>query len=300
MFEKNIKNIKKHFSENGIFYTPKEDAEKLTKFIDVKFDEVYDPTCGQGNLLSVFGDEIKKYGQELDAAELEKAKQSLKNFQGYSGDTLSDDKFKGRQFDLIMANPPFSVKWEQLPYDERFKVCELAPKSKADWAFNLHILYHLKENGQAIVLNFPGTAYRGNAEQKIRKYFIDNNFIDKVICYPPNTFVDTKISTIVYIFKKNKKTTDVVFIDETGKEKAVKQSEIVENDYNLSVSTYIEQYVEKEKVDIDIINKQVADGLLSQIRSFLKLESIQSDVGDLGISYLKSELQKILNEKEVI
>lgn len=270
--EKNMKNIKKQFAENGVFYTPKEDAEKLKKYIDIEFDEVYDPTCGQGNLLAVFDDNIKKYGQELDPYELEKAKTLLTNFEGYAGDTLAEDKFKGRQFKLIMANPPFSVKWEQNAEDERFKDCTLAPKSKADWAFNLHIMNHLKEDGQAIVLNFPGTAYRGNAEQKIRKYFIDNNWIDKIVAYPPDTFVDTKISTIVYVFKKNKKTTDVVFIDEEGTERVIKQEDIVKNNYNLSVNTYIERVSEREVIDIVSLNERIRTANVRELNAHLKAD----------------------------
>lgn len=271
-----MKNIKKHFAKNGIFYTPKEDAEKLKKYIDIVYDEVYDPTCGQGNLLSVFDDDIKKYGQELDAVELEKAKELLCNFEGYAGDTLIDDKFKSRKFKLIMANPPFSIQWEPNPNDERFNVCpKLAPKSKADWAFNLHIIHHLADDGEAIVLNYPGTAYRGNAEKEIRKWFIDNNYIDKVVSYPSDTFVDTKISTILYVFKKNRTTTDVVFEDiELDKKEIVTVEQIVENNYNLTVGLYIEKEIIKEEVDFIELENQAEEAAIKKTIASMEITKL--------------------------
>ena len=285
--EKNLKNIKKQMSQMGVFYTPKEDAEKLKALIDVQYNNVYDPTCGQGNLLSVFDDEIQKYGQEIDYEELKKAESTLKNFIGYCGDTLSDDGFKGMEFELIMANPPFSLKWEQNPKDERFSVCKLAPKSKADWAFNLHIIHHLKHDGQAIVLNFPGTAYRSGAEKEIREYFIENNLIEKVISYPPNTFVDTNIATIIYVFKKNKKTTDVVFVDDDGIEKVVSQDEIKQNDYNLSVSMYIEKEVEKENIDIEALNDSVWNNSRKNIIKELEWDKNICEMNDEPEKHMK-------------
>lgn len=109
--KKNLKNMRKQFKEKGVFYTPKEDTLKFKKLIDIEYNEVYDPTCGQGNLLSVFEDDIKKYGARISLPrELEKAKSMLVNFEGYCGGTLKEDKFGGRKFKLIVANPPFSVK----------------------------------------------------------------------------------------------------------------------------------------------------------------------------------------------
>ena len=136
MKEKSIKNIRQEFKQHGIFYTPSALAERLKSYIDINPKSVYDPTCGAGNLLKVFDDNIKKYGQELDGEQL--ALIDLPNFIGYAGDTLADDKFGDMQFDCIVANPPFSVKWnpDGLKDDERFLHSPvLPPPSKADWAF---------------------------------------------------------------------------------------------------------------------------------------------------------------------
>lgn len=182
--QKSIKNIRQEFKDNGIFYTPLALAERLKSYVDIEPTSVYDPTCGAGNLLSVFQENVKKYGQELDAEQL--ALIDLPNFEGYAGDTLTDDKFKDMQFDCIVANPPFSVKWEPdaLTDDIRFKCCpELPPPSKADWAFMLHILHHLKDNGIAAVLEFPGILYRGQREGKVRRWFVENNYIDRVVIF---------------------------------------------------------------------------------------------------------------------
>lgn len=295
--EKNLKNMRKEFQKRGIFYTPKEDALKFKKLIDIEYDEVYDPTCGQGNLLQIFDDNIKKYGQELDPLELEKAKSLLANFEGYAGDTLKEDKFKDKKFKLIIANPPFSIKWEPNKDDERFSQCPvLAPKSKADWGFNIHIIAKLKNDGEAIVLNFPGTAYRGNAEKKIRKWFIDNNYIDKVISYPPKTFVDTAIATVIYIFKKNRPTTDITFVNDNADEKTVTKDEVIDNDYNLSPSYYVPIEEEKEEIDPKELSKQAREGMIKHLKKDIKM--------DLTISLIEKDLeghrQYLNNLKNVI
>ena len=120
MKQKSIKNIRQEFKDNGIFYTPPELAEKLKSYVDFEPETVYDPTCGAGNLLRVFHENVKKYGQELDAEQIGLI--NIPNFKGYAGDTLLDDGFKGMKFDCIVANPPFSIKWnpEELSEDERF------------------------------------------------------------------------------------------------------------------------------------------------------------------------------------
>ena len=167
MKQKSIKNIRQEFKDNGIFYTPPALAEKLKSYVDIEPQSVYDPTCGAGNLLSVFHENVKKYGQELDAEQL--ALIDLPNFEGYSGDTLMDDKFNGVQFDCIVANPPFSVKWEPdtLSDDIRFKDCPaLPPPSKADWAFMLHILHHLKDMAWRLCWSFPAYFTEGKEREK--------------------------------------------------------------------------------------------------------------------------------------
>ena len=208
MKQKSIKNIRKEFKENGIFYTPPELAKKLLEYVDIKPKSVYDPTCGAGNLLKAFPDEVKKYGQEIDEEQIKLI--DIPNFTGYAGDVLVDDGFKGKEFDCIVANPPFSVRWdpELLADDERFSSCStLPPPSKADWAFMLHILSHLSRDGVGVVLEFPGILYRGQREGKVREWFIENNYIDRVVNIPGNTFEDTAICTCIVVLKKNKRTT---------------------------------------------------------------------------------------------
>lgn len=267
MTVKSIKNIRQEFKENGVFYTPHELAKELLQYLDFKPKRVYDPTCGQGNLLSVFEDDVQKFGQELFQDELEKAEQRLTNFYGYCGDTLKDDGFADEKFDCIIANPPFSIAWEQNPNDKRFNVAPaLAPKSKADWAFMLHMLYHLEDNGVCIALEFPGILYRGNAEYKIRRWFVENNYIDKVVLIPGNTFEDTTISTIVLVIRKNKETTNITFINkEENVEKEVLLDEVVEQDFNLSPSVYAYKEKPKEVVDVLELNNKARQNCLDYL-----------------------------------
>lgn len=300
-----MKNIRKEFKEKGIFYTSKDLAERLKKYVDFTPKKVYDPTCGQGNLLSVWDDEIEKYGQELYQDELDKANEHLINFKGYCGDTLTDDGFPNEKFDLIFANPPFSIKW-QPSEDKRFAAAGvLPPPSKADYAFLLHILYHLSEKGKAICLEFPGILYRGQREGKIRQWLIDNNYIERIVHIPPNAFVDTKIATCVIVLNKSKGTTDVIFEDsEAKKERTVSIDEIKENDYNLSVSTYIINEVEKEPIDIDKINEELVELAIEKMFHQIRLQRMLAqnigfkDKTNQYIEMLKSELQKFNEEQE--
>lgn len=248
-----IKSIRDEFKSKGVFYTPKELGERLKSLADVDYKNVYDPTCGRGYLLSVF-DDVVKYGQEIDEEALKEAKANLDPFIGEVGDTIKEDKFKDMKFDLIVANPPFSIKYEptkELEEDERFKDLPcLAPASKADYMFIAHCLAKLKDGGQAIILNFPGILYRGAREYKIRKYLVDNNFIEKVIHIKGDTFVDTKIATCVLVLKRQKADNNVLFVDtENELEYLATYEEVIQNDYLLSVSAYAMQESEKEVID---------------------------------------------------
>ena len=253
--EYNLKNIKQDFKEKGIFYTPPELVEMMKSYITVSFDEVYDPTCGDGGLLKTFDDNIKKYGQEINEHQLKVAENNVNNFIGYLGDTLTNPGFIEKKFKLIMGNPPFSVKWTPQS-DERFINAPTIPTAgRADFAFLLHILHYLDDEGQAIVLQFPGVLYRGNREKTLRKYFIEKNYIERVVHIPENTFVDTKIATALIVFRKNKTTTDIIFEDkETDKEIIVPFDKIKENDFNLSVNSYIPK--EEVKITYDPIELQ--------------------------------------------
>lgn len=269
----NIKSIKDEFKKKGIFYTPPELAKLLKSYVDIKYNNVYDPTCGDGGLLCVFDHEVKKYGQEINSEQLEVAKERLINFTGVCGDTLSQPAFLDKKFDLIMANPPFSIKWSPL-CDKRFESAPTIPtKGKADYAFILHILYYLSNTGKAIVLNFPGILYRGNREAKIRQWIIEQNWIERVVNIPGDTFVDTKIATALIVFNKNKKTTDIIFEDkELKKERTVSIKEIAENDFNLSVSTYVYEEMQKEQIDSKALQQKARNKFLKHLKAEIDFE----------------------------
>lgn len=293
----NLKSIKEEFKSKGIFYTPPELAELLKSYVNFTPNEIYDPTCGDGALLNVFGDDVVKYGQEINLEQLQVAKERLKNFNGYCGDTLKDPAFKDKKFDCILANPPFSIKWEPVR-DERFGDCpELPPPSKADYAFLLHILHYLSDNGVAITLNFPGILYRGNKEGKIRQWLIENNYIERVVNIPPDTFVDTKIATALIIFKKNKTTTDIVFEDrQLNKERIVTLEEIIQNNYNLSVSCYIQE--EKPKIIVDAIELQneAREQMYNRLKHDIAVDIMVCKFENLDKNVFLDNLIKIVEE----
>ena len=293
----NLKSIKEEFKSKGIFYTPPELAELLKSYVNFTPNEIYDPTCGDGALLNVFGDDVVKYGQEINLEQLQVAKERLKNFNGYCGDTLKDPAFKDKKFDCILANPPFSIKWEPVR-DERFGDCpELPPPSKADYAFLLHILHYLSDNGVRITLNFPGILYRGNKEGKIRQWLIENNYIERVVNIPPDTFVDTKIATALIIFKKNKTTTDIVFEDrQLNKERIVTLEEIIQNNYNLSVSCYIQE--EKPKIIVDAIELQneAREQMYNRLKHDIAVDIMICQFENLDKNVFLDNLIKIIEE----
>ena len=212
-------------------------------------------------------------------------------------DTLiSPQHWDDEPFEAIVSNPPYSTKWAGddnplLINDTRFSPAGvLAPKSKADLAFVMHSLSWLSTNGTAAIVCFPGIFYRGGAEQKIRKYLVDNNFIDCIIQLPDNLFFGTSIATCIMVLKKSKNENSTLFIDATAecekvtnnnklrdknienilkmfidradiahKARLVQNSEIAENDYNLSVSTYIEKEDTRQVIDIKALNKEIAE-----------------------------------------
>ena len=220
-------------------------------------------------------------------------------FNIYNGDTLIEPSEEHRDeepFEAIVSNPPYSIKWvgddnPVLINDERFSPAGvLAPKSKADMAFIMHSLYWLAANGTAAIVCFPGIMYRSGAEKKIRQYLIDNNFIDCIIQLPDNLFFGTSIATCIMVLSKSKKENKTLFIDaskecvkvtnnnklteeninnilEAYKKKEdkdyysrlVSNKEIAENDYNLSVSTYVEKEDTREAIDIDKLNKEIEE-----------------------------------------
>lgn len=298
MKDYNLKTIKQDFKSKGIFYTTKDLALYLKSFLPDDVKEIYDPTCGNGGLLSVFDDDVEKYGQDINEEQVQAARENLKNFHGVVGDTLAEPAFMDRKFKYIIANPPFSIKWEPKS-DERFEgyPC-LPPKSKADYAFIAHILHCLTDDGIAVVLNFPGILYRGQSEGKIRKYLVEKNFIDTVAMIDGGHFVDTKIATVMLILKKNRNTTDITFLHNDEKV-VVPLSEIINNDYNLSTNNYIIEEVEREEVDLNEVNRDVRKGTLAMIKSTLDMEKMIADLDGTNISGFINEIRKLLDEYEV-
>ena len=298
MKDYNLKTIKQDFKSKGIFYTTKDLALYLKSFLPDDVKEIYAPTCGNGGPLSVFDDDVEKYGQDINEEQVQAARENLKNFHGVVGDTLAEPAFMDRKFKYIIANPPFSIKWEQ-QNDERFEgyPC-LPPKSKADYAFIAHILHCLTDDGIAVVLNFPGILYRGQSEGKIRKYLVEKNFIDTVAMIDGGHFVDTKIATVMLILKKNRNTTDITFLHNDEKV-VVPLSEIINNDYNLSTNNYIIEEVEREEVDLNEVNRDVRKGTLAMIKSTLDMEKMIADLDGTNISSFINEIRKLLDEYEV-
>lgn len=298
----------------GEYFTPADVSELLTRLGTVgkkQVNKVYDPACGSGSLLlkaqKVLGKEGVRqgfYGQEINITTYNLCRinmflhdVSFDHFDIACEDTLvSPQHWDDEPFELIVSNPPYSIKWAGddnplLINDPRFAPAGvLAPKSKADLAFIMHSLSWLAANGTAAIVCFPGIMYRGGSEQKIRKYLIDNNYVDCVIQLPSNLFYGTSIATCIMVLKKGKPDSKVLFIDATNECIKVTNNnkltpenldrivatyttradeahfahlasydEIKENDYNLSVSTYVEAEDTREKVDIGKLNAEIAE-----------------------------------------
>ena len=296
----------------GEFYTPQEVSELLTRLAIVgktSVNKVYDPACGSGSLLlkasKILGkDNVRNgfYGQEINLTTYNLCRINMflhdidyDKFNIACEDTLvSPQHWDDEPFEVIVSNPPYSIKWigddnSILINDPRYSPAGvLAPKSKADFAFIMHSLAWLATNGTASIVCFPGIFYRSGAEQKIRRYLIDNNFVDCIIQLPDNLFFGTSIATCIMVLKKNKKDNNTLFIDATKEcikvtnnnklteeninniikifenredleyvAKLVSSKDIAENDYNLSVSTYVEKEDTREKIDIVELNKKI-------------------------------------------
>lgn len=210
--------------------------------------EVYDPTCGDGCLLRIFGDDVCKYGVEIDGAEAEKAR-SIPNSTIFAGDTLSNDYFQNMQFDTIIANPPFGIPWThptQQPDENKAKQASeifdnypaYAPANCADWAFIAHILHKLSDNGTAVCLMGLGALYRGRAEAKIREYLVGRGVFSRIELIRDAQFDDTSIPVAMLTMRKSSQNKSILFVDgEVGRR--VEYSEIKENGFDLSVNRYV-------------------------------------------------------------
>ena len=317
----------------GEFFTPQEVSELLAEITVVgkkQVNKVYDPACGSGSLLLKFAKVLGKdnvrqgfYGQEVNITTHNLCRINMflhdinyEKFDIAHGDTLTDPRhWDDEPFDAIVSNPPYSIKWEGdanplLINDPRFAPAGvLAPKSKADLAFTLHMLHWLSTSGTAAIVEFPGVLYRGGAEQKIRKYLIDNNYIDAVIQLPPDLFFGTTIGTCIIVLKKSKKDNATLFIDasaefvrggnknkltDTNRKKVlnayierkdhehfaklVLNKDIAENDYNIAVSSYVEQENTTEEVDIEVLNAHIAEIVIKQSKLRTAIDEIIADL----------------------
>ena len=296
----------------GEYFTPQEVSELLTRLAlgDKKeVNKVYDPACGSGSLLlkasKILGkDKVRQgfFGQEINITTYNLCRINMflhdidyDNFNIGHGDTLTEAMHWDEEpFQVIVSNPPYSIKWDGdanplLINDPRFSPAGvLAPKSKADLAFIIHALSWLATDGTAAIVCFPGIMYRGGAEQKIRKYLIDNNYVDCIIQLPDNLFYGTSIATCIMVLKKSKAEKSTLFID-ASKEclkvtnnnkltndnistivkaymerkdvdyfvKLVPNAKIEEEGYNLSVSTYVEREDTRVVIDIAVLNEEI-------------------------------------------
>lgn len=319
----------------GEFFTPADVSELLTRLGTVgkkTVNKVYDPACGSGSLLlkaeKVLGKEAVMngfFGQEINITTYNLCRINMflhdigfDKFDIECEDTLTNPQhWDDEPFELIVSNPPYSIKWEGddnplLINDPRFAPAGvLAPKSKADLAFIMHSLSWLAPNGTAAIVCFPGIMYRGGAEQKIRKYLVENNYVDCVIQLPANLFFGTSIATCIMVMKKGKSDNKILFIDATDEcikvtnnnklteenikkivevfssredtehfSKLVSYEDIEKNDFNLSVSTYVEAEDRREKIDIEKLN--------AEIKEIVAREQV-----------LRDEIDKIIAEIEV-
>lgn len=296
----------------GEFFTPQHVSKliaQLAMYKQTNVNKIYDPACGSGSLLL----QAKKhfdahviedgfFGQELNHTTYNLARMNMflhnvnyDKFNVQLGDTLINPHFgDDKPFDAIVSNPPYSVKWigsddPTLINDERFAPAGvLAPKSKADFAFVLHALSYLSSKGRAAIVCFPGIFYRGGAEQKIRQYLVDNNYVETVISLAPNLFFGTTIAVNILVLSKHKTDTRTQFIDASGLFKketnnnvlldthieqimavfdskadidhfaqSIPLEQIKANDYNLSVSSYVEAKDTREKIDIARLNAEL-------------------------------------------
>ncbi|MDS4056148.1 type I restriction-modification system subunit M [Accumulibacter sp.] len=317
----------------GEFYTPQEVSELLARIAvsgKTEVNKVYDPACGSGSLLLKFAkvlghDKVRQgfYGQEINLTTYNLCRINMflhdvnyEKFDIAHGDTLTDPAhWDDEPFEAIVSNPPYSIRWAGdsnplLINDPRFAPAGvLAPKSKADLAFTLHILSWLATSGTAAIVEFPGVLYRGGAEQKIRQYLIDNNYVDTVIQLPPDLFFGTTIATCIIVLKKSKHDNATLFIDASAEfvrngnknkltaanqkkildaftarkdathfAKLVENADIAANGYNIAVSSYVEQEDTSEAVDIRTLNAKIASIVARQAELRTQIDAIVADL----------------------
>lgn len=314
----------------GEFYTPQEVSRILAEIVTLghaRLRNVYDPTCGSGSLLiraANIGNAVEIFGQEKNPTTYNLARMNMllhgikfSNFKIENGDTLEADAFGERQFDAVVANPPFSAEWsaaDKFNNDDRFsKAGRLAPRKTADYAFILHMIYHLNDGGTMACVAPHGVLFRGNAEGAIRRFLIENkNYVDAIIGLPANIFYGTSIPTCIIVMKKCRKEDDnILFIDASKEFEKVKTQnklreehirkivetyrdrkeiekyshcatlqEIADNDYNLNIPRYVDTFEEEEPIDIKAVMAEIKE--LEAKRADLD-EEIEGYLRELGI-----------------
>ena len=317
----------------GEFYTPQEVSELLARIAvsgKTEVNKVYDPACGSGSLLLKFAkvlgqDKVRQgfFGQEINLTTHNLCRINMflhdvnyEKFDIAHGDTLTDPAhWDDEPFEAIVSNPPYSIKWAGdsnplLINDPRFAPAGvLAPKSYADLAFTMHILSWLAVNGTAAIVEYPGVLYRGGAEQKIRQYLIDNNYVDTVIQLPPDLFFGTTTETCIIVLKKSKHDNKTLFIDASAEfvrngnknklteanqqrildtfvnrkdvehfAKLVDNGDIAENSYKITISSYVEQPDTTEAVDISALNAEIAHIVARQAELRTQIDAIVADL----------------------
>lgn len=297
-----VKSIRQQFRERGVFYSDERMARLLMGFMPDGLTEVYDPTCGDGGLLWVFGDEVRKYGQELDAEQAGVARGRLVNCEIAAGDTLMSPAFADRRFRGIVANPPFSVKWTAPAHPEADPVFRdapcLPPPSKGDYAFLLHIIHCLADDGVAAVVNAPGVCYRGQREGRLRRWLIERNLIERVIQMESGYFVDTKLATVVIVFRKGRATTGIVMRDEaTGIEREVSVDEIAANNYSLNVSAYVSApEPERPAVNPVELESRGREAALKRMRAELEFSSMVAQFEGWSLTPMLDAVDELVRE----
>ena len=317
----------------GEYYTPQEVSELLARITVVgktEVNKVYDPACGSGSLLLKFAKVLGKenvrqgfFGQEINLTTYNLCRINMflhdinyEQFDIAHGDTLTDPAhWDDEPFEAIVSNPPYSIKWDGdanplLINDPRYAPAGvLAPKSKADLAFTMHMLSWLAVNGAAAIVEFPGVLYRGGAEQKIRRYLIDNNYIDAVIQLPPDLFFGTTIATCIIVLKKSKRDNKVLFIDASAQfirqgnknkltdanqravldaytqrtdadhvVRLVDNTAIADNGYKIAVSSYVEAKDTRVATDITALNAEIARIVARQQELREQIDAIVADL----------------------
>ncbi len=319
----------------GEFFTPQSVSKLIAKLAiqgQATINKIYDPACGSGSLLlqskKQFEDHIIQegfYGQEINHTTYNLARMNMflhnVNYDKFNialGNTLTEPEFKSdKPFDAIVSNPPYSINWigsddPTLINDDRFAPAGvLAPKSKADFAFVLHTLNYLSSKGRAAIVCFPGIFYRGGAEQKIRKYLIDNNYVETVISLAPNLFFGTSIAVNILVLSKHKTDTKVQFIDASGEAFFKKETNnnvltdehiekilqlftdkqdaqyvckmadfdaVANENYTLSVSSYVEAKDTREVIDIAVLNAELKKTVANIDRLRLEIDQIVAEI----------------------